>query len=298
MNWAPARIGARELHDVYLHPFEAAVRDAGLRSRDERLQRGRRHAVRRRPRAPDASCSAEQWGFDGCVVSDYFAVRQLETYHRLAADAADAAATALDGRDRRRASEHRLLRRAAARRPSRRGLVAEDDLDDAVRRVLRDEVRARPVRAAVRRRRGGRRRGRHADAQRALARTIARKSLVLLKNDGTLPLAAGRAAVAVIGPNADEAPPPLRRLHATPRTSSRCTRCSRPGENVFSIASPDGSSSARTMLGGADDRRRAARSGSGPSVRFARGCDVNSDVARRASTRPSRSPPRPTSRSW
>ena len=32
MNWAPARIGACELHDVYLHPFEATVRDAGLRS--------------------------------------------------------------------------------------------------------------------------------------------------------------------------------------------------------------------------------------------------------------------------
>ena len=37
----------------------------------------------------------DQWGFDGCVVSDYFSIRQLADYHQLADDAEEAAALAL-----------------------------------------------------------------------------------------------------------------------------------------------------------------------------------------------------------
>ena len=48
MNWAPPHIGARELRDVYLHPFEAAVRDRRCSLGDERVQRARRHS-RARP---------------------------------------------------------------------------------------------------------------------------------------------------------------------------------------------------------------------------------------------------------
>ena len=51
LNWAPAHLPERELRDVYLRPFEAAVRDAGLRIGDERLPRARRGAVRRQPLA-------------------------------------------------------------------------------------------------------------------------------------------------------------------------------------------------------------------------------------------------------
>ena len=46
MNWAPAHLPERELRDVYLRPFEAAVRDACHRLGDERLPRARRRAVR------------------------------------------------------------------------------------------------------------------------------------------------------------------------------------------------------------------------------------------------------------
>ena len=37
----------------------------------------------------------DEWGFDGCVVADYFSIRQLADYHRLAVDDAEAAAMAL-----------------------------------------------------------------------------------------------------------------------------------------------------------------------------------------------------------
>jgi beta-glucosidase len=94
LNWAPSHIGQRELREVYLHPFEAAVRAAGLRSV--------MHAYIELDGVPAAADGElltgilrEQWGFAGCVVADYFAVRQLADYHRLAADAEDAAAMAL-----------------------------------------------------------------------------------------------------------------------------------------------------------------------------------------------------------
>ena len=87
-----------------------------------------------------------EWGFDGTVVSDYFAVRQLESYHHVAASGREAAALALTTRHRRRAARHRLLRRRPARcaRPTARVTIA--DVDRAVARVLDVEVPARAVR--------------------------------------------------------------------------------------------------------------------------------------------------------
>ena len=53
LNWAPAHLPERELRDVYLRPFEAAVRDGGVGVGDERLPRARRRAVRRQPMVAD-----------------------------------------------------------------------------------------------------------------------------------------------------------------------------------------------------------------------------------------------------
>ena len=47
----------------------------------------------------------DEWGFDGYVVADYFAVRQLEDYHHIAADAPEAAVAGAHGRARRRAAD-------------------------------------------------------------------------------------------------------------------------------------------------------------------------------------------------
>ena len=95
LNWAPPHLGARELGDVYLHPFEAAVRSAGLRSVMNAY-----NELDGVPAAADRALLTgrlrERWGFEGCVVSDYFAIRQLAEYHGLASDAVDAAAMALD----------------------------------------------------------------------------------------------------------------------------------------------------------------------------------------------------------
>jgi beta-glucosidase len=200
MNWAPARIPPRELREVYLHPFEAAVRE------------GRAASVMNAYNEIDGVlCAADhelltsllrgEWGFDGCVVSDYFSIRQIAEYHQLAADGESAAAMALNaGLDLELPATDcygdPLLEAVDS------GLVDEATLDEAVRRVLRAKFALGLFEQP------------YVDAGRAtsladtaehhdLARTIARKSIVLLKNDGVLPLAEEFRTVAVIGPNAD-----------------------------------------------------------------------------------------------
>src|SRR5690606_12648066 len=93
-NHAPVSAGPREVADVYLPPFEMAVRDGGARSvmasyvdidgiplhaSEEYLTEVLR----------------ERWGFDGVVVADYFGVAFLEVMQRVAADRGEAAAQAL-----------------------------------------------------------------------------------------------------------------------------------------------------------------------------------------------------------
>jgi beta-glucosidase len=202
MNWAPAAIPPRALREVYLHPFEAAIRVAGARS-----------VMNAYNEIDGILCAADrelltgtlrdEWGFDGFVVSDYFSIRQLSDYHRLAEDAEDAAVLALEaGLDAELPSTDcygaPLLRAVGA------GRISEETLDEAVRRVLRAkfdlglfeepyvDVAAASGAAAT-------------EAHRELARRIARKSIVLLKNDGVLPLAADVGSIAVIGPTADVA---------------------------------------------------------------------------------------------
>jgi beta-glucosidase len=202
MNWAPARIPPRELHEVYLHPFEAAVRTAGARS-----------VMNAYNEVDGVLCAADrellttllrdEWGFDGCVVADYFLIRQIAEYHEVAPDGEAAAAMALNaGLDLELPATDcygaPLLQALEA------GLVTEATLDEAVRRVLRTKfelglfeqpyVDATAASGLA-----------DVPAHHELARTIARKSIVLLKNDGVLPLAPDPGTVAVIGPNADAA---------------------------------------------------------------------------------------------
>ncbi len=200
MNWAPAHIPPRELREVYLHTFEAAVKEAGLASL--------MNAYHELDGVPCGSSKElltdilrDEWGFDGTVVSDYFAINMLLEYHRLTDDKAEAARLALEaGIDVELPSTNCYgdpLREAIAR-----GLVRESLVDVAVRRVLAQKftlglfenpyVEASSVIFDT-------------PPQRQLAREIAQKSIVLLKNDGgLLPLAKDIGSLAVIGPNADQ----------------------------------------------------------------------------------------------
>jgi beta-glucosidase len=200
MNRAPAHIGTRELRDVYLWPFEAAVREAGMRSM--------MHAYEDVDGVPCVASRElftttlrDEWGFDGIVVSDYAGIDELVESHAIVGDLGAAAARALEA-----GIDVELPSTAAYGAPLAQALAAGDVdpalVDRAVARVLAvkfelglfeapyvDAAAARPPLAA----------------DRALARNAARASMVLLENDGTLPLRDDLATIAVIGPNADSA---------------------------------------------------------------------------------------------
>lgn len=200
-NFAPAHLGPRELADVFLVPFEMAVKTSGVRS-----------VMNAYNEIDGVPCAAsrwlltetlrERWGFDGIVVADYFAVRMLHQLHHVAEGAVDASAAALSaGLDVELPTSECFA--AGLGEALDRGLVAPAALDEAVLRVLRLKFASglfeqpyadehSPLLAPL-----------DAPEARALAREVAERSIVLLANDGVLPLAAG-VRVAVLGPNADD----------------------------------------------------------------------------------------------
>ena len=200
LNHAPSHIGARELEDAFLFPFEAAVRDAGLKSM--------MHAYDDVDGIPCVASKAlltdtlrGRWGFDGTVVSDYFGIDEIMNSHGMTSDRSVAAALALEaGVDVELPTTQMYGSPLAEAVAAGRVPVATIDL--AVARVLRakfelglfEKPYVAPAAAEI-----------PFAEDRALAREIARRSIVLLVNDGTLPLRTDLRTVAVIGPTADSA---------------------------------------------------------------------------------------------
>ena len=201
LNHGPVQLGSRELREVFAEPFAAAIRDAGMAS-----------VMNSYSSVDGLPCAGapliltellrEELGFTGTVVADYFAVDLLRTHHRVAPTKAVAAAKALmAGMD----VELPALDCFAQLAPLvEAGVVPVEVVDAAVRRVLLQKVDlglfehpyvddgAAPAAFGT-------------PAGRDLARRAAVESLVLLDNDGTVPLAAGRLGrIAVIGPAADD----------------------------------------------------------------------------------------------
>ncbi len=205
-NLAPARLGRRELEDVFLPPFERAIREGGALSIMNAYQ-----DIDGEPVAASRWMLTEvlrdRWGFDGIVVSDYFSVAFLWSLHGTAADTGHAAVQAL------LAGLDVELPNPDGYAAPLRAAVEDARLDEAVvdrslRRILALKVRLGLFEAP------------YVDepapedpvdldppAARALARRVAERSVTVLRNDGgILPLAAdGDDVVAVIGPNADDA---------------------------------------------------------------------------------------------
>jgi beta-glucosidase len=203
MNWAPAHIPRRELFEVYVTPFAAAIKEARLASIMNAY-----HEIDGVPLGASRELMRDllrrELGFDGVAVTDYFTIPMLASYHRLARDESDAARLALEaGLDVELPASHcygEPLRHAVES-----GLVDVALVDAAVSRLLRMKLQLglfehpyvdAGAAAAVF----------DTPAQRALARRLAQKSMVLLKNDGDLlPLDKSIASIAVIGPSADSA---------------------------------------------------------------------------------------------
>lgn len=197
-NLAPVPMGPRELADVVLPPFEAALREGGARSVMHSYS-----DIDGVPSAADAGLLTgllrEEWGFTGTVVADYFGIAFLHTLHAVADGLEGAAGLALAaGVDVELPNLHAYG--APLLEAVRSGRVPEVLVDRALRRVLTQKCELglldadwEPLPADVD--------GVVLDdaERRATALEIARRAVVLLDDDGTLPLAAG-TRVAVVGP--------------------------------------------------------------------------------------------------
>ncbi len=202
-NTGPAPLGERTLREDFFPPFEAVVRrtgiDAVMASYNE-IDGLPSHANRWLLEG----VLRGEWGYEGAVVSDYFAIEELQRVHRLVPDIAGAARTALAaGVD---ADFPDGVAFGTLTAAVRAGEVSEARIDAAVTRMLTMKFNAGLFENPYANLR---------EAQRsngpegvALALRAAERSLILLKNDNmTLPLslpAAGAAAptIAVIGPSA------------------------------------------------------------------------------------------------
>ncbi|CAL9492116.1 Beta-xylosidase [Nocardiopsis dassonvillei] len=199
-NHAPVSVGPRELADVVLPPFEAAVRE-GARSVMQSYNDN--DGI---PAAADRRLLTEllrdRWGFEGTLVSDYFAVTFLHTLHRVAESPESAGALALEsGVDVELPDPHCYGDRLTAL--VRSGELDEALVDRAARRVLLHKCSLGMLDPGWSPDPGDSPLDLDPAPHRALARTLAERSVVLLDNPGrVLPLSAPRT-LALVGPLAD-----------------------------------------------------------------------------------------------
>jgi beta-glucosidase len=197
-NRARPTASLHEMRDADLLPFRAGI-DAGAPSvmaAYNTVDGVPCHANRRLL----TDLLREEWGFDGTVVSDGRGIGMLADDHGVAADRQAAGVAALRaGVDVELPETECFGDRLVA--AVRAGSVAASTVDDAVRRHLRQKAAAGLLgdsgtdSASTPEVFG-------TDAVGSLARRAARRSQVLLHNDGVLPLP-DNASVAVVGPNAD-----------------------------------------------------------------------------------------------
>ncbi len=192
------------LREIYLPPFKAAV-DAGVGTLMSSF-----NAINGVPASANAftltTVLRDEWKFDGFVVSDYTSVRELIN-HGIAGTEEEAAAAALNA-----GVDMEMVSRSYNQfgpQLLKQNKLSNATIDEAVRRILRIKFRlglfdrpytdeARESTALLR------------PESIRLAREIAGRSMVLLKNDReTLPLNKTVGSIAVIGPLADDRRAPL-----------------------------------------------------------------------------------------
>jgi beta-glucosidase len=202
-NVGPAPYAERTLREFFFPPFETVIRRTGASAVMPSY-----NEIDGVPSHANAWLLEKvlrgEWGFEGVVVSDYYAIEDLQRLHHIAGSPEEAARLALNaGVDCDLPSGGAY---ATLAQQVRDGRVPVERIDAAVRRVLALKFRA------------GLFENPFADAAAALAitndqeaRTLARKAaqraMILLKNDGMLPLKLPQAGlpkpvIAVIGPNA------------------------------------------------------------------------------------------------
>jgi len=200
-NCAPVRMGLDDLWNIYLPPFQAAINQANVDTIMNAYPEldGDVVAASRRILT---DLLRTRLGFNGLVVSDYEAIAMIHTYQSMAENKREAAVLAIKA-----GIDLELPTRDCYATPLLQALemgeINLEVVETAVLRILQKKLElglfenpyvdeGRVVEFF------------ETQEQRSLALEIARKSMVLLKNDGILPLRNQPHKIAVIGPNADQ----------------------------------------------------------------------------------------------
>ncbi|MDO4838363.1 MAG: glycoside hydrolase family 3 C-terminal domain-containing protein [Clostridia bacterium] len=193
-----AQATPKDMAETYLPAFEAAVKEAHVEA-----VMGAYNRVNGEPACGSKTLLKDtlrdKWGFEGHVVSDCWAIRDFHTHHMVTSTAPESAALAIhNGCDVNCGNTYLHMLEAY-----QEGLVTEEEITTACERLFTTrillglfaddcEYDAIPYEEN------------DADANDALALAAAEKSMVLLENDGMLPLDNQKIrTLAVIGPNAD-----------------------------------------------------------------------------------------------
>ncbi len=206
----------RDMRETYLPAFEATVRDAHVTSIMGAYNRTNGEACCASPTLL-LKILREEWGFDGYVVSDCGAIRDIYANHKLVETPQEAAALAVkNGCELNCGEVYNMLLRAVEE-----GLIDEETIDTAVKRLFMARFKLGmfdppamvpyaqiPIEVN------------DCQAHRDLALKMAQESIVLLKNTGDfLPLRRDIKSIAVIGPNADDPVVLLSNYNGTPSSS-------------------------------------------------------------------------------
>ncbi len=193
-----AQVSERDLRETYLPAFKDLVTKAGVKEVMIAYNRFRGEPCGMNDYLINTVLRGE-WGFEGIVVSDCWAIKDIWNTHKVLPDAAHAAAAAVHtGTELNCGETYAHIPEAVAA-----GLLDEADVDKALIRLLAERIRLGELDGN----------GGDWDAlpdeivegpeHLALSRKMAEESLVLLHNNGILPLSDG-TRVALIGPNADD----------------------------------------------------------------------------------------------
>ena len=191
-----ARVTPKDMEETYLTAFEELVKEAKVEG-----VMGAYNCVNGEP-----ACASEylmgklrEWGFDGYFVSDCWAIRDFHENHKVTSNAVESAAMALKaGCDVNCGCTYVNLLAALGQ-----GLITEEDITRACVHLMRTRIRlgmfdgcteydSIPFETAA------------CPENKRFSLECARRSMVLLRNNGLLPLDEKKlGTIAVIGPNAD-----------------------------------------------------------------------------------------------
>lgn len=197
-----ANVSNRDFYETYTLAFEACIKEGKAYSLMGAYNRFR-----------GKSCSAndsllniilrDEWGFQGYVVSDCDAIGDIFSTHKIVPTAEEASALGIkNGCDLDCGNTYKSLKTAVER-----GLITEKEIDKSLKRLMIARIRlgmfdpeSMVAYAQIPFSKND------CDENRKLALTAAQQSLVLLKNNGALPL--NRRIlnkIAIVGPNSDDA---------------------------------------------------------------------------------------------